>query len=60
MEDIKVMDQAMRAIGNREGKYLTFTLADEEYGIGILKEGDHRDDGNYDRPPDTRVHEGRD
>ena len=32
-----MMDQAMRAIGNREGKYLTFTLADEEYGIGILK-----------------------
>ncbi len=23
--------------GAREGKYLTFTLADEEYGIGILK-----------------------
>jgi purine-binding chemotaxis protein CheW len=22
--------------GNREGKYLTFTLAEEEYGIGIL------------------------
>ncbi len=22
---------------NREGKYLTFSLADEEYGIGILK-----------------------
>ena len=22
---------------DREGKYLTFTLADEEYGIGILK-----------------------
>jgi purine-binding chemotaxis protein CheW len=24
-------------INTREGKYLTFTLADEEYGIGILK-----------------------
>lgn len=23
--------------GGKEGKYLTFTLADEEYGIGILK-----------------------
>ena len=22
---------------SKEGKYLTFTLADEEYGIGILK-----------------------
>jgi purine-binding chemotaxis protein CheW len=31
------MDQAVKAIGDKEGKYLTFTLADEEYGIGILK-----------------------
>ena len=37
-EDIaKTMDQAVKAIFNREGKYLTFTLAEEEYGIGILK-----------------------
>jgi len=26
-----------KVIEQREGKYLTFTLADEEYGIGILK-----------------------
>jgi len=26
-----------RKVNNREGKYLTFTLAGEEYGIGILK-----------------------
>ena len=31
------MSQAMRAMSEREGKYLTFSLADEEYGIGILK-----------------------
>ncbi len=31
------MDKAVKAMGEREGKYLTFTLADEEYGIGILK-----------------------
>jgi purine-binding chemotaxis protein CheW len=31
------MDTAISAMVNREGKYLTFTLADEEYGIGILK-----------------------
>jgi purine-binding chemotaxis protein CheW len=31
------MDQAVSAIIDREGKYLTFTLAEEEYGIGILK-----------------------
>ncbi|MCP4575957.1 MAG: purine-binding chemotaxis protein CheW [Deltaproteobacteria bacterium] len=32
-----VMDQAVKASVEKEGKYLTFTLADEEYGIGILK-----------------------
>lgn len=36
-EETAVMDQAVRAMGAREGKYLTFNLADEEYGIGILK-----------------------
>jgi purine-binding chemotaxis protein CheW len=33
----KTMDQAVRVMSNREGKYLTFCLAGEEYGIGILK-----------------------
>jgi purine-binding chemotaxis protein CheW len=36
-EMTKAMDQAVRAMENREGKYLTFSLAGEEYGIGILK-----------------------
>ncbi len=31
------MDQAVKVIGDKEGKYLTFSLAGEEYGIGILK-----------------------
>ncbi len=31
------MDQAVKAMVNREGKYLTFSLDGEEYGIGILK-----------------------
>jgi purine-binding chemotaxis protein CheW len=31
------MDQAAKAMADKEGKYLTFTLAEEEYGIGILK-----------------------
>lgn len=35
--DVMAMDQAVQAIVNREGKYLTFALAQEEYGIGILK-----------------------
>lgn len=35
--EIEAMDQAVKAMSNREGKYLTFSLADEEYGIGILK-----------------------
>jgi purine-binding chemotaxis protein CheW len=37
MNEIGTMDQAVKAMVNREGKYLTFTLAGEEYGIGILK-----------------------
>lgn len=51
MTEVQTMDQATAAVGSippvahdgvkamvdREGKYLTFTLADEEYGIGILK-----------------------
>ncbi len=36
-DETKTMDQAVKAMGDREGKYLTFTLAEEEYGIGILK-----------------------
>jgi purine-binding chemotaxis protein CheW len=36
-EITKTIDQTIKAIVNREGKYLTFSLADEEYGIGILK-----------------------
>ena len=33
----ETMDQAVKAMADREGKYLTFSLADEEYGISILK-----------------------
>lgn len=33
----KTMDQAVMVMSNREGKYLTFCLAGEEYGIEILK-----------------------
>ena len=36
-EQTKVMDQAVQAMTDKEGKYLTFSLAGEEYGIGILK-----------------------
>ncbi len=32
-----IMDQAVKAMNDKEGKYLTFSLAGEEYGIGILK-----------------------
>lgn len=31
------MDQAVKVMAVKEGKYLTFSMADEEYGIGILK-----------------------
>jgi purine-binding chemotaxis protein CheW len=36
-ETTETMDQAVKVMADREGKYLTFSLADEEYGIGILK-----------------------
>jgi purine-binding chemotaxis protein CheW len=31
------MEELAQTVADKEGKYLTFTLADEEYGIGILK-----------------------
>ncbi len=38
MEELaETMDQAARVMIDRDGKYLTFSMADEEYGIGILK-----------------------
>jgi len=33
----EIIDKSVGAMVNREGKYLTFTLDNEEYGIGILK-----------------------
>ncbi len=36
-DEIEVMDQAVKVLSNKDGKYLTFTLDAEEYGIGILK-----------------------
>jgi len=37
MGEVQMVDQAVKAMVNREGKYLTYVLAGEEYGIGILK-----------------------
>jgi purine-binding chemotaxis protein CheW len=31
------INQTVKLIAEKEGKYLTFSMADEEYGIGILK-----------------------
>ena len=36
-ETDKIIDQAVNVMVNREGKYLTFSMAGEEYGIGIIK-----------------------
>jgi purine-binding chemotaxis protein CheW len=36
-DETKTMSQAVKAMADKEGKYLTFTLGGEEYGIGILK-----------------------
>jgi len=33
----ETMGQAVKAMDGREGKYLTFNMDNEEYGIGILK-----------------------
>jgi len=35
--ELTEMNLAIKATTMKTGKYLTFTLADEEYGIGILK-----------------------
>jgi purine-binding chemotaxis protein CheW len=35
--DERVIDASVKAMAHREGKYLTFSLGGEEYGIGILK-----------------------
>jgi purine-binding chemotaxis protein CheW len=37
MTEQTVMDQAVKVINNKGGKYLTFSLAGEEYGLVILK-----------------------
>ena len=34
---IAPMDKAIKAMVDKEGKYLSFSLGNEEYGIGILK-----------------------
>lgn len=36
-QPVKQMSQAVEAMATKSGKYLTFTLAEETYGIGILK-----------------------
>jgi len=33
----RILDETLSTLIEREGKYLTFTLASEDYGIGILK-----------------------
>ena len=37
LDAAKSLDGIISTLTNRDGKYLTFTLANEEYGIGILK-----------------------
>jgi hypothetical protein len=36
-ESITTMDPSGKTMAEREGKYLTFSLAREDYGVGILK-----------------------
>jgi purine-binding chemotaxis protein CheW len=37
IQEKEKMSLAVKAMADKEGKYLTFSLASEEYGIGILK-----------------------
>ncbi len=37
MKEIETINQAAKIVSNREGKYLTFSMAKEEYGISIIK-----------------------
>jgi purine-binding chemotaxis protein CheW len=36
-EIAKTINETVKSLAKKEGKYLTFSLAGEEYGIGILK-----------------------
>ncbi len=36
-KETKTINQAVQNIAVRQGKYLTFSLAEEEYGIGIIE-----------------------
>ncbi len=36
-DERQVIDQAIKVMAEKGGKYLSFSLAEEEYGIGILK-----------------------
>jgi purine-binding chemotaxis protein CheW len=36
-KETATIDQAMQHITTKQGKYLTFSLAEEEYGIGIIQ-----------------------
>ncbi len=36
-QSVDTISQAVKSMTEKEGKYLTFSLAGEEYGIGILK-----------------------
>jgi purine-binding chemotaxis protein CheW len=37
IQEKQKMSQAVKVMADKEGKYLTFSLASEEYGISILK-----------------------
>ena len=37
IQEEEKISQAVKVMADKEGKYLTFNLASEEYGIGILK-----------------------
>jgi len=47
-------------MAEKEGKYLTFSLADQEYGWHPEDQGNHRDDAHYSSTPNPGIREGCD
>ena len=58
----KTSEKDVKFLAGQEGKYLTFSLGKEEYGIGILKVREiiGWNDADHEGAPDSRVYQGSD
>ena len=58
-EAARKMENVHQGLKGKEGKYLTFTLGQEEYGIGIPEgPGNHRYPGDHLGSPNTGTYQG--